>query len=180
MTFNDTLLSSQRRALFSYHQKIFLLKQMRQRMGTNTEIPSQTLCRERTQSSKWDISNPSLRAWGPACKNRKKRGKGWRSWRTPQEQGPLNQLSRAHVSSQRQATSTGSAQVWSRSSVSFYYFYGTSECMNKWLSDSCAFSGSFLSVGLLLSNSNVTVFVLSYYILSCYSFIVVLIFVLSF
>lgn len=66
---------------------------------------------------------------------------------------------KAHVSSEAEAASTGSAQVWVLSK--YYASCGLPECVNEW--SLCAFSLSPLLLSVL-SNSNVLVFVLPYYI----------------
>lgn len=70
---------------------------------------------------------------------------------------------KAHVSSEAEAACTGSAQVWvlSKYCASGLLFLWASECVNEW--SLCAFSLAPLLLSVL-SNSNVLVFILPYYI----------------
>ena len=76
---------------------------------------------------------------------RQKECKRQRVWRLPGKQVPLNQLSKAHMISQRPKQQAqglpGATQVLcGYGTASSLGFYGTPECVNKWVSDSSAFS----------------------------------------
>jgi hypothetical protein len=53
------------------------------------------------RAKSWNTQIPPLRAQGIPQKRRQEECESQKGWRTPGEQGPVNQLSRAHINSQR-------------------------------------------------------------------------------
>ena len=76
-----------------------------QQMEINSEIHSHILCGEKglmTHISKWDVSIKSLHSRLRKYHKRERRTSvRARRWKTPGEQGPLNQLCIAHMNSER-------------------------------------------------------------------------------
>lgn len=92
ITPNDILLYSQIVSLFSHHQRGFL--------GQQIGAATATVNLQRKSIIRGLLQVLPLEDWGTPWKTKRK-DRSQRGWRIPEERGPLNQISRPHMGSQK-------------------------------------------------------------------------------
>ena len=117
-------------------------KKMMPLLGRPT--PQSSLLGKMSSLSSHSLFISPLRTQGWPCPNRKwKKCKGQRGWRTPRKQGSLNQHEQDSQRRRQHAQGLHSSApdpLCLYSNFQFSVFYGIPQCVNAWVSDSCAFS----------------------------------------